>query len=45
MGNSEIRLKSGEKLVYSNFGIKNGFFDNGNVNVEALLMANDARED
>lgn len=30
-GNAEIRLKSQEKKVFSNFGIANSTFDNGNV--------------
>jgi hypothetical protein len=26
IGNSEIRLRQGEKKIYSNFGVQNGFF-------------------
>jgi hypothetical protein len=36
-GNSEIRLKSLERSVFSNFGIANGFYNNKGLGVEALL--------
>jgi hypothetical protein len=36
-GNSELRVKSGENLVYSNFGISNSYFDCGQLTVDALF--------
>jgi hypothetical protein len=36
-GNSEMRLKSGEDIVFSNFGIANSFFDNKGQTVDALF--------
>lgn len=36
-GNSEIRLKSLELTIFSNFGISNGFFLTRGFGVEALL--------
>ena len=36
-GNSEIRLRSGESLIFSNFGIANSNFDNKNQSVDALF--------
>jgi len=44
VGNSEIRLRFGEMLVYSNFGIVNAYFDTNGEQVDALLMDNDSRE-
>jgi len=44
VGNSEIRLRFGEMLVYSNFGIVNAYFDSRGDQVDVLLMGNDARE-
>jgi len=42
-GNSEIRLKSLELSVFSNFGISNGFYESKGKGVEALLC-NGSRE-
>lgn len=39
-GNSEIRLKSLESKVFSNFGIANGYFENRGMGVETLLGQN-----
>jgi hypothetical protein len=36
-GNSEIRIKSQEKRVYSNFGISNSYFKSRGHKVETLL--------
>jgi hypothetical protein len=36
-GNSEIRLRSGESLIFSNFGIANSNFDNKGQSVDALF--------
>jgi hypothetical protein len=36
-GNSEIRIKSQEKKVYSNFGISNSYFKSRGFKVETLL--------
>jgi hypothetical protein len=36
-GNSEIRLKSGEGIVFSNFGIANSHFENNHQTVDALF--------
>lgn len=44
VGNSEIRWKSGEKIVYSNFAISNGFYETKGTNVWALLKAGEVRE-
>ena len=36
-GNSEVRLKTGEKKMFSNFGINNGYFNTRGIPVSALL--------
>ncbi len=36
-GNSEIRIRSQENKVFSNFGIANGYFDNQRKKVEDLI--------
>lgn len=36
-GNSEIRIKSGEKSIFSNFGISNGYYECRNKTVDALF--------
>jgi hypothetical protein len=44
VGNSEIRLKSQNKKVYSNFGVSNGYFDSKGEKVDILLGSGGARE-
>jgi hypothetical protein len=36
-GNSEVRLKSGEGVVFSNFGIANSYFENNHQTVDVLF--------
>lgn len=36
-GNSEIRLKSGESKIFSNFGINNAYFNNRGDKVNMML--------
>lgn len=36
-GNSEIRLRSQEKIIFSNFGISNGYYASRGKNVSILL--------
>lgn len=36
-GNAEIRWRFGEKAIYSNFAIQNGFYETKGKNVSALL--------
>ena len=36
-GNSELRLRFGDKKVYSNFGVANGYFLSKGDNVSNLL--------
>ena len=36
-GNSELRVKVGDRKLFSNFGILNAFFDNGKDKVHQLL--------
>ena len=36
-GNSEIRIKSGEKKLFSNFGINNSYFWSQGENVNMLF--------
>ena len=36
-GNSEIRIKSGEKKIFSNFGINNAYFFSKGDNVNVLF--------
>lgn len=44
VGNSEIRLRFGDKIMYSNFAISNAFFETNGANVNALLMNDNNRE-
>jgi hypothetical protein len=37
IGNAEIRIRSGEDKVFSNFGIATSFYNNNRERVEALL--------
>jgi hypothetical protein len=43
-GNSEIAIQSLKDEVYSNFGIKNGFYNCGDYKVDVMLGAGDAKE-
>jgi hypothetical protein len=36
-GNAEIRIKFGEKKIFSNFGISNGYFDSRKKKINDLL--------
>jgi hypothetical protein len=36
-GNSELRIKSLENKMFSNFGISNGFYNSNNFKVDVLL--------
>jgi hypothetical protein len=36
-GNSEIRIKSGEKKMFSNFGLSNSYFKHNGDGVDMLL--------
>lgn len=43
-GNSELRIKSLEFTIFSNFGISNGYFDNRGEKVQSILGADKERE-
>jgi hypothetical protein len=43
-GNSELRIRFGETLMYSNFATNNGFYDNKDENVGMLLGNGSNRE-
>lgn len=43
-GNSEIRIKSLEKKVFSNFGIGNGFYASNGLKADVLLGMSSERE-
>ena len=43
-GNAEIRVKAGEKKVFSNFGINNAFFNCKGKKVESFLCEGEKRE-
>ena len=43
-GNSELRLKTGEKGVFSNFGVQNAFYNCSGEKVGTLLGAGTERE-
>ena len=43
-GNSELRLKSLEKKIFSNFGINNGYYNNRGEKVNVLLGSGELRE-
>jgi hypothetical protein len=43
-GNSEIVIQSLKDEVYSNFGIKNGFYNCGDYTVDLMLGAGDSKE-
>lgn len=43
-GNSEIRLKQSERVVFSNFGIVNSYFFTRKENVDSFLHEGDNRE-
>ena len=36
-GNAELRIKTGEKTVFSNFGIMNSYFNSRGKKVQDLL--------
>lgn len=36
-GNSELRIKSQENKIFSNFGISNGFYNSNGFKVDVLL--------
>lgn len=42
-GNAEIRVKTGNETVFSNFGINNAFFDGRGDKVNAFLNEGDKR--
>ena len=43
-GNSELRIKTGEKNVFSNFAISNGYYNCQGEKVATLLGAGTERE-
>lgn len=43
-GNSEIRIKSQEELIFSNFGIANSYFNSNGKKVDILLAEDNNRE-
>lgn len=43
-GNSEMRLKSQEIKIFSNFGINNGYFNNRGHKVDSFLGEGSERE-
>ena len=44
VGNSEIRLKSQDKKLFSNFAISNGYYNNRGEKVDYLLGSGTLRE-
>lgn len=43
-GNAEIRIKTGFKTVFSNFGVSNAYFNNGGDKIDKFLNEGDKRE-
>jgi hypothetical protein len=43
-GNAEIRIKTGFKTVFSNFGVSNSYFNSRGDKVDKLLNEGDKRE-
>ncbi len=43
-GNSEIRIKSQEETIFSNFGIANSYYNSNGFRVDILLGENTERE-
>ena len=43
-GNSEIRIKSQEELIFSNFGIAHSYFNSNGKKVAVLLAEDNNRE-
>ena len=44
IGNSEIRLKTQDKKLFSNFGVSNSFYNNRGEKVDTLLGSGTTRE-
>jgi hypothetical protein len=44
LGNSELRIKTGEYRLFSNFGIANSYYNNRGEKVHALLGEDKERE-
>ena len=43
-GNAEIRVKAGEKKVFSNFGINNAYFNSRGHKIDRFLNEGEKRE-
>lgn len=43
-GNSELRIKSGDLQIFSNFGVNNSYFDTRGLTVDTLLGHGKDRE-
>ena len=43
-GNAEVRIRSGEKKVFCNFGINNGYFNSERNRAEDLLKVKNKNE-
>lgn len=43
-GNAEMRIRTGEKRVFSNFGISSSYYNNGGKRVNSFLNEGDQRE-
>ena len=43
-GNAELRIKTGEKTVFCNFGIMNSYFNHRGKKVHDFLCAENKRE-
>ncbi len=42
-GNAEIRIKTGLKTVFSNFGVSNAYYNSGGDKVDKFLNEGDKR--
>jgi len=43
-GNAEIRIKSGFRTVFSNFGVSNAYFNHDGDKIDKFLNEGDKRE-